>query len=98
MLLSISLVIAYQHVQHIEIPTEARRQLQQSILDGNAESPYRYRVLVPYLTHGLEATVKLIKPGDTFKLAYAIYDTLAIFASLMPCFIIYGIGSARVQV
>ena len=87
MLLSISLVIAYQYVQHIEIPTvEARRQLQQSILDGNAESPYRYRVLVPYLTHGLEATVKLIKPGDTFKLAYAIYDTLAIFASLTALF------------
>jgi len=86
-LLSIALIVACQYVQHIETPTiEVRRQLQQSIIDGNAESPYQYRVLVPYLTRGLEIFLKLFKNGDTFGLAYAIYDTLAIFASLSALF------------
>ena len=66
-ILSISFILADQYVRLIEIPTlEARRDLQQSILNGTAVSPYQFRVLVPWFTHGLENFLGLFTQNDTF--------------------------------
>ncbi len=87
-ILSISFILADQYVRLIEIPTlEARRDLQQSILNGTAVSPYQFRVLVPWFTHGLENFLGLFTQNDTFGLAYIVFDILAIFSSLAALYI-----------
>lgn len=82
-LLSVAFITAYSYYQRIDLPfLEARRQLQTQILQGSAESPYRYRIMVPYTTHAIDRVITLLTGKDGFKYAYALYDTLAIFLSL----------------
>jgi hypothetical protein len=52
LLLAASLVPAFDYsIGRIERDVQIARQLSfQSIIDGSAPSPYRYRVLIPYLT------------------------------------------------
>lgn len=82
-LLSIAFITAYSYYQRIDLPfLEARRQLQNQILQGSAESPYRYRILAPYTTHTVDRIITSLTGTDGFKYAYALYDALAIFLSL----------------
>jgi len=87
LLLSISLILADQYFLLIEKPTvDVRSQLHQSIIDGTADSPYRYRVLVPYLTQGLSLILHPLFETDSLVYSYRIFDTLAIFASLLTLY------------
>lgn len=82
-LLSVAFITAYNYYLRIDQPfLEARRQLQNQILQGTAESPYRYRVLVPYTTHVVDSVISGLTGKDGFKYTYAIYDAFAIFLSL----------------
>lgn len=82
--LSVSAVLAYIHYRQVGRPYLAERlELHEQILRGTAESPYRYRVLVPFVGEALRRALSVFLPGDrAFFLAYAIYDLAAILLLL----------------
>ena len=54
LIVPLSLLLSDGYYSRVEKPNyEARVALHQAIIDGTAESPYRYRVLIPYLAEGL---------------------------------------------
>jgi len=79
--LSVSAVLAYIYFRQVGRPYLAERlELHDQILRGTAESPYRYRVLVPFVGEALTRALGAVLPGDrAFLLAYALYDLAAIF-------------------
>ena len=83
--LSVSAVLAYTYFLNIENPNEeARLELHEQILAKTADSPYRYRVLVPFLTEGLSRVFNVLLPhAQALKLAYLTYDFLAILMFLL---------------
>lgn len=82
--LSVSAVLAYVYFRLVGSPyLEERLELHKQILQGTAESPYRYRVLVPFIGEALARSLSAVLPGDrAFLLAYALYDFAAIFLLL----------------
>jgi hypothetical protein len=90
-ILSISLVITYNYFHFVERPDIDRRmQLHDSIIRGEARSPYRYRILVPMLTQGMTEALEKVTPLSYRKawiLAYIIYDFAAIFLFLTTLYI-----------
>lgn len=84
LLFSIALILANQYFLLIEKPTlEVRQELHQNIIDGTAESPYRYRILAPYLAQGLSYFFQSAQFSEPLVLAYQVFDVFAIFASLL---------------
>lgn len=83
----IALILAGLYIQNVDLPyLEARRQLQQQILQGAAEKPYQQRLLVPYLTAALETALRSLARVDAFFWSYAIFDFAAIFLTLLALF------------
>jgi hypothetical protein len=80
-ILSVSAVLAYIYFRQVGSPyPKERLELHQQILRGTAESPYRYRVLVPFVAEGLVRALSAVLPGGkAFLLAYALCDLAAIF-------------------
>ncbi len=80
-ILSVSAVLAYIYFREVGSPyLKERLELHGQILRGTADSPYRYRVLVPFIGEALTRALGAALPGDrAFLLAYAIYDLAAIF-------------------
>ncbi|MCX5752417.1 MAG: hypothetical protein NTW97_02090 [Candidatus Krumholzibacteria bacterium] len=83
-ILSVSAVLAYIYFRQVgRLYFEERLELHGQILRGAAESPYRYRVLVPFIAEGLARALGAVLPGDgAFLLAYALYDLAAILLLL----------------
>jgi hypothetical protein len=83
-ILSVSAVLAYIYFRQVGSPyLKERLELHQQILRGTAESPYRYRVLVPFIGEALTRTLGAVLPHDrAFLLAYALYDLAAILLLL----------------
>ena len=81
LILSGSAVLAYGYFNRIDAPNfEERLKLHNQIIAGTASSPYRYRLLVPYLVEGLNKVLSLFLPiKDAFLQSYKVYDLLAIF-------------------
>jgi hypothetical protein len=79
-ILSVSAVLAYVYFRQVGSPYLAERlELHERIVRGTAESPYRYRVLVPFVADGLFHTLGAALPaGKAFRLAYALCDLAAI--------------------
>jgi hypothetical protein len=79
-ILSVSAVLAYSYFRQVGSPfLQERLELHGQILHGTAESPYRYRVLVPFVAEGLARALNILLPGDrAFLLSYALYDLAAI--------------------
>ncbi len=79
-ILSVSAVLAYIYFRQVGSPyLKERLELHGQILRGTAESPYRYRVLVPFIGEALTRALGAVLPGDrAFLLAYALYDLAAI--------------------
>ena len=80
MILPAALLSGILYYRLIDLPNlEARMTLHQQICLGEAESPYRYRILVPY---ALELVIHLITPwisyADAFRLVYGIYDVVSL--------------------
>jgi hypothetical protein len=80
-ILSVSAVLAYIYFRQVGSPyLRERLELHGQIMRGTAESPYRYRVLVPFIAEGLTRVSSVVLPsGKAFMLAYAICDLAAIF-------------------
>jgi len=88
LILSVSAVIAYGYFNRVDMPIfESRLELHNQIIAGTAPSPYRYRILVPFigevLTQGLSVVLSV---KAAFLLAYAIYDLLSIFFLMVVLF------------
>lgn len=88
LILSVSAVIAYGYFNRVDRPYfESRLELHNQIIAGTAPSPYRYRILVPFigeaLTQGLSVVLTV---KSSFLLAYAIYDMLSISFLLLVLF------------
>lgn len=83
-ILSVSAVLAYIYFRTVGSPYALERiELHERILGGAAESPYRYRVLVPCLAEGLTRALSAALPGGkAFMLAYALLDLAAILLLL----------------
>lgn len=78
LLLAIALPLALAHYTFIDrVYLDARITLHAQIIDGSAESPYRYRVLVPFVAEGLIRFLQgpLGLPGwRAFLYAYGLVD------------------------
>ncbi len=83
-ILSVSAILAYIYFRTVGSPNALERiELHERIMHGAAESPYRYRVLVPLLADGLARALSAVLPGGkAFMLAYAILDLAAILLLL----------------
>jgi hypothetical protein len=75
----------------IDLPNLERRiALHQAICAGEAESPYRYRVLVPYVNElAIRQLSNCVRYEIAFLTTYAIYDVFAltIFFSALYCWL-----------
>ena len=83
-ILSVSAVLAYVYFRQVGSPyLKERLELHGQILHGTAESPYRYRVLVPFVGEALTRGLSAVLPRDrAFLLAYVLFDLVAIFLLL----------------
>ena len=83
-ILSVSAVLAYVYFRQVGSPyLKERIELHGQILRGTAESPYRYRVLVPFIAEALTRGLSpVLAGGKAFRLAYALCDLAAIFLLL----------------
>lgn len=88
LILSVSAVIAYGYFNRVDRPNfESRLELHNQIIAGTAPSPYRYRILVPFICEVLTKSLSVFVSGKaSFLLAYGIYDLLAIFFLLVALF------------
>lgn len=88
LILSVSAVIANGYFNKVDKPNfESRYELHNQIIAGTAPSPYRYRVLVPFVGEFLTQGLSVVFPvRASFLLAYAIYDLLSIFFLLVVLF------------
>ena len=88
LILSVSAVVAYGYVNRVDRPNfESRLELHSQIIAGTAPSPYRYRVLVPFIAEGFTKALSAVFPLKiSFLLAYAIYDLLAVCFLLVTLF------------
>lgn len=58
-LLTVAASLTLAHLHFIAIPrADARFELHTSIVEGSAESPYRYRVLIPYTAHAAASVLE----------------------------------------
>ncbi len=88
LLVSIGLALTYKYAMQVQVPHYGMRQtLHDSILAGTADSPYRYRVLVPYLMEGLTRLFDLVTTRkNAFLAAYSIYDAVVFNTFVLTLF------------
>ena len=86
---SITMVIVYTYFRQVEYPNlDGRLKLHMQILNGQAESPYTYRVFVPGLTEGLSFLLKYFFSSDiAFWASYLIFDFVAVFFAFLFLFL-----------
>jgi len=89
LLFSVSLVIGDYHYHGIDKPNlDTRLKLHTKIIDGTAESPYRYRILVPFVMEHLAKTLPQFIPANKrFLLSYLVYDITVVFFMLGLLFV-----------
>jgi hypothetical protein len=82
-ILTCALILTYDYYQKIEAPNLfPRMELHQQIVDGQAPSPYQYRVLVPWVTEIIRKLLIPLGEERAFRLAYLVYDFTVISFSL----------------
>jgi hypothetical protein len=98
-ILSLAAVLAYDYYIQIDVPNlVSRLDLHQHIIAGTAASPYRYRVLVPFIGEVLRlGFATILSPSKSFLLAYAIFDLLAIVFLLLIFFAYLQLWFSREQ-
>ena len=89
-IVSIAAALTYNYFWFIELPgINARMLLHQSILDGTAEPPYNYRLLVPLLTESSANIISFVS-GIPFKISFALsYIIYNIFSLSLFLFTLY---------
>ena len=87
-LISCALVLSYTYYYVVEKPLFADRYiLHMQIIQGNAPSPYQYRVLIPFIADTFTHLFELILPMQySFTLAYIILNVIAISLLLMSAY------------
>lgn len=88
LILSIAATLTHEYVFRIDVPNlPLRMKLHDQIISGHAESPYRYRILVPYANESLIKLLGRVSPTVSreilFIISYLIYDFLAISLLLL---------------
>jgi hypothetical protein len=88
LLFSLACGTAYAYVWAIDIPNATTRlSIQTTIMAGKGDVPLRYRVLAPFIGQTLTgALAPFMGITDAFIAAFAIFDGLAIFASLVALY------------
>ena len=87
-ILSAAAVVAHGYFKLVAEPSyDARFALHQAIIEGTAPSPYRYRILVPFIAEPFIRYSPTSNYKEAFVLTYEIYDLLAIFFLLAALFI-----------
>lgn len=88
-ILSVSAVLFCGYFYRIHtVDLERRLELHNQIVNASAQSPYCYRVLVPFLCDILTKLFsRLLSPANAFLLSYAMYDFAAIVFLLAVLFI-----------
>jgi len=96
---SVSTVVAYDYFNRIDRPNlKIRIEVQQSIITGTSDSPYRYRILVPFLTEAAsKKLLSFMEYPDAFQISYAVYDFCAIFFILLTLYIYLNIWWTKEQ-
>lgn len=90
LIVPLSLLLSDGYYLRVEKPNyEARVALHQAIIDGTAESPYRYRVLIPYLAEGLtRLAVHLNIPyREAFEASYFVITWVSLLAFLSALYL-----------
>lgn len=90
LILSGALSVSYDYYQKIDVKfLRSRIELHDAIIEGNAPSPYQYRVLVPFTTQIIRKTLGGLGQNstDAFRYAYALYDFIAIAFSLFATYV-----------
>lgn len=89
LIFSVSLVLGYQYIHQIDIPNfQLRLDLHQQIIRATAPSPYRYRVLVPFIVESLTKLFSInFSAEKAFLLAYGFYDWISILLTLTSLFL-----------
>jgi len=87
---STAIVLAYVYFAYVDYPRLGQRlSAHREILDGTAQSPNRYRVLVPFLADALIGRLSGVMPAErAFLVAYGLYDVV-VFAFLMTALYVY---------
>jgi hypothetical protein len=85
LLLSASAVISYEYFWRVDVPRlDLRLDAHRQILAGTAPSPYRFRVLVPWMGEALTRLFSIaLVERRAFLLAYAVYEITAV--ALLLC-------------
>ena len=78
-LLTIAAVLAVRYYYSVDYPNYALRlESHRRIIDGEAFSPYQYRVLVPFAAEGfIRILSNLVSAKSAFLIAYGAYDLFA---------------------
>jgi hypothetical protein len=87
-IVSVSVAVAYGYYRTVDRPNlEPRLELHERIMNGTAEAPYRYRVLVPAVCEALRRMLGVAMSRDAaFLLSYALYDLGAVILFLWLLF------------
>jgi hypothetical protein len=88
LIISASAVVSYSYIFLVDIPHyDSRLTLHNQILEGSAQSPFAYRLLVPFT---VEFIISVFQTGlsekNSFILAYSLFDFIAISFSLVALF------------
>jgi hypothetical protein len=90
-ILSVSAVLAYGYYRTIDRPyVDARRELHEEIVRGEAPEPYRFRILAPMIAETFRRALAPAAAGEwAFLIAYAVFDlaALALFLWMLFCYV-----------
>jgi hypothetical protein len=88
LIISVSAVIAHKYFNEVDMPNfESRLELHNEIISGTAPSPYRYRILVPFVAEFIIHVLSVVFPNKvSFLLVYTMYDLLSISFLLLVLF------------
>ncbi|MEX0974388.1 MAG: hypothetical protein WD024_03420 [Bacillota bacterium] len=87
LLVSVAWSLAYQYYVRVDCSApSAMLQLHNEILSGTAPSPYRYRVLVPFLVDQVKTILHFLVPGREFTMAYRGYEVAALSFTLIALY------------
>jgi hypothetical protein len=88
-LISVAVALSYSYFYQVDRPhLDGRLKLHNQILEGTAESPYRYRVLAPFSADILTNTLSpFLVQSKAFLISYALIDIVSISALLLALFL-----------